>query len=94
MCLIYNKVACDSGIQNAAQELHSVYQVMPDPILKENMKKKIKGGGGGAEKKNQRTKKQHIDTTKLSVLSTNNLKAVALFPEQVMKIYLIEACLS
>ena len=50
MCLIYNKVACDSGIQNAAQELHSVYQVMPDPILKEKNEEKNKEGWG-AEKK-------------------------------------------
>lgn len=57
MCLIYNKVACDSGIQNAAQELHSVYQVMPDPILKEKIKKKIKRGGG------QRRKPKNKETT-------------------------------
>lgn len=40
MCLIYNKVACDSGIQNATQELHSGYQVIPDPILKEKYEEK------------------------------------------------------
>lgn len=49
------------------------------------MKKKIKGGGR-EETKEQRNKS--IDTTKLSVLSIIILKAVALFPEQVMKIYL------
>lgn len=53
MCLIYNKVACDSGIQNAAQELHSVYQVMPDPILKEKYEEKNKGGGQRRKPKNK-----------------------------------------
>ena len=56
MCLIYNKVACDSGIQNATQELHSGYQVIPDPILKEKYEeKKIKRNGGREE--NQGTNK-------------------------------------
>lgn len=41
MRLIYNNAACDSGIQNTTQELHSVYyQVILDIILKEKDKEK------------------------------------------------------
>lgn len=86
MCLIYNKVACDSGIQNAAQELHSVYQVMPDPILKEKYEEKNKGGG--AEKKTKEQRNNILTQLNCQYFQLIILKAVALFPEQVMKIYL------
>ena len=64
MCLIYNKVACDSGIQNAAQELHSVYQVMPDPILKEKNEEKNKEGWG-AEKNHYHFPDRREKTTRI-----------------------------
>lgn len=68
MCLIYNYVACDSGIQNATQELHSVYQVIPDPILKEKYEEK-KLRGGEAEKKTE--EQTNIILTQLNCQTLN-----------------------
>ena len=71
MRLIYNNAACDSGIQNTTQELHSVYQVILDSILKEKDKEKERGGG--AENKTKEITKEIA--SKLSILSTNNFKS-------------------
>lgn len=72
MRLIYNNAACDSGIQNTTQELHSVYyQVILDIILKEKDKEKERGGG--AENKTNEITKEIA--SKLSIHSTHNFKS-------------------
>lgn len=84
MCLIYNHASSDSGARNTTQELHSVYQVIPEAVsLKGKCEEKERGG---AENKTKGLTNK-ITSELLILLRLTVLKAVAVFHYHPLKMY-------